>query len=103
MFRRGGSPKGGGGKWEGLAPRFGGRIVSTRGNPPQFLVVPDGAASTVVAFNTDVPHLESLGKPLLFGPGSILDAHGEMERIAKLELLASVDVYRQTVKQLLGS
>ena len=101
MFRTVGDPEQVGAKLERVAARFGGRIVSTRGNPPQFMVVPDGAASTVVAFNTDVPHLGNLGKPLLFGPGSILDAHGEKERIAKRELLDAVDVYAQTVRTLL--
>jgi acetylornithine deacetylase/succinyl-diaminopimelate desuccinylase-like protein len=62
--------------------------------------VPDGAPSTVVAFNTDVPHLGNLGKPLLFGPGSILDAHGAKEKIGKKELLQAVETYRETVLQL---
>jgi acetylornithine deacetylase len=101
MFRTVGDPEEVRAKLERLVGRFGGRIVSTRGNPPQFMVVPDGAPSTVVAFNTDVPHLGNLGKPLLFGPGSILDAHGEKERIAKRDLLAAVDVYAQTVRTLL--
>jgi acetylornithine deacetylase len=65
------------------------------------MVVPEGAPTTIVAFNTDVPHLGSLGKPLLFGPGSILDAHGENERIAKRDLIAAVDTYRDTVIALL--
>jgi acetylornithine deacetylase len=101
MFRTVGDPEEVRAKLERLVARFHGRIVSTRGNPPQFMVVPDGAPSTIVAFNTDVPHLGNLGKPLLFGPGSILDAHGEKERIAKRDLLAAIDVYAQTVHTLL--
>ena len=66
------------------------------------MVVPDGAPSTVVAFNTDVPHLGKLGKPMLFGPGSILDAHGANERIAKRDLIAAIDVYCHTVTALLS-
>ena len=87
-----------------LAPilaRNGGRIVKSAGNPPQFMTVPEGAKSTVVSFNTDVPHLRSLGKPLLFGPGSILDAHGAKEKIAKKELIAAVETYEQMVMALL--
>jgi acetylornithine deacetylase len=87
-----------------LAPilaRHGGKIVKSAGNPPQFMTVPAGAKSTVVSFNTDVPHLRSLGKPLLFGPGSILDAHGAREKIAKSELLAAIDTYEQMVLALL--
>jgi acetylornithine deacetylase len=83
-----------------IAP-FGGKVVRGLGNPPQFMIVPEEAESVVVAFNTDVPHLKNLGKPLLFGPGSILDAHGARERIAKRDLVAAVDVYRDLVIQLL--
>ncbi len=84
-----------------LLSEHGGKITLARGNSPQFMVVPPGAPSTVVAFNSDVPHLSALGKPLLFGPGSILDAHGPNERIAKRELMAAIDVYRDTVVKLL--
>ena len=84
-----------------LLVEHGGRITMARGNGPQFMIVPDGAPSAVVAFNSDVPHLGALGKPLLFGPGSILDAHGPNERIAKRELIAAIDVYCDTVVGLL--
>lgn len=83
-----------------IAPH-GGRIVKSGGNPPQFMIVPAGAPSRVVAFNTDVPHLRGLGKPLLFGPGSILDAHGPQEKISKKELLAAVGTYEDMVLALL--
>lgn len=89
------------GRVEKIVARRGGRIVVARGNPPQFMVVPEGARSQVVAFNTDVAHLGGLGKPLLFGPGSILDAHGANEKIAKKELLAAVATYEQMVMSLL--
>ena len=79
-----------------------GTITVARGNVPQFMHVPAGRPSAVVAFNTDVPWLSSLGKPLLFGPGSILDAHGVDEKISKAELLAAVDTYEQLVIDLLG-
>lgn len=88
---------------EPILARHGGRITWTHGNPPQHMVVPDGFESTVVAFNTDVPHLSALGKPLLFGPGSILDAHGAQEKIAKRDLLSAIDTYCETVVKLLSS
>ncbi len=88
---------------ETLIAEHGGRITMSRGNAPQFMVVPEGRPSTVVAFNSDVPHLSALGKPLLFGPGSILDAHGPEERIAKKELMAAVGVYADTVATLCRS
>lgn len=87
---------------EHLVSGHGGRIVKSHGNPPQFMTVPAGAKSAVVSFNTDVPHLRSLGRPLLFGPGSILDAHGANEKIAKSDLLAAVGTYEEMVLSLLA-
>ena len=84
-----------------LVAKHGGRITLTRGNPPQHMLVPEGQKSAIVSFNTDVPWLSSLGKPLLFGPGSILDAHGAHERIAKRDLLAAVGTYEEMVLALL--
>jgi acetylornithine deacetylase len=83
-----------------IVANHGGTITTARGNPPQHMFVPDGQPSTIVAFNTDVPHLRSLGQPLLFGPGSILDAHGANERIGKKDLLESVETYVETVRNL---
>ena len=84
-----------------ILAQHGGTIVASRGNPPQFMIVPEGQKSTVVAFNTDVPWLKNLGRPLLFGPGSILDAHGVRERISKRELLTAVGTYEEMVVALL--
>ena len=86
---------------ETLIANHDGRITLSRGNPPQFMAVPEGAPSHIVAFNTDVPWLSNLGTPLLFGPGSILDAHGENEKISKDELLAAVKTYEEMVISLL--
>ena len=47
----------------------------------------------VVRFTTDVPYLSNWGKPLLLGPGSILDAHTEHERISKSELERAIGLY----------
>ncbi len=84
-----------------IVSRHGGSIIMARGNEPQFMVVPEGAVSQVVSFNTDVPWLKNLGKPLLFGPGSILDAHGKNERISRKDLLEAVGTYEQMVLSLL--
>jgi acetylornithine deacetylase len=86
---------------ETLVAKHGGRITMSRGNLPQFMIVPEGQPSAVVSFNTDVPWLGNLGKPLLFGPGSILDAHGVREKIAKRDLLAAVGTYEEMVVSLL--
>jgi acetylornithine deacetylase len=61
-------------------------------NPVRLFSVPD-FDECVVRFTTDVPYLSNWGKPLLLGPGSILDAHTDHERISKRELEAAVDLY----------
>jgi acetylornithine deacetylase len=69
---------------------------------PQILHVVDGFPTTVVSFGSDVPHLENLGKRLLVGPGSILDAHSADEKISKQNLLEGIDVYERLVRKLLS-
>src|SRR5436309_5404247 len=53
---------------------------------PVRLVALEGFEQTIVRFTTDIPYLTKWGKALLIGPGSILDAHTEHERVAKSEL-----------------
>ncbi|HYO77669.1 MAG TPA: hypothetical protein VE010_14505, partial [Thermoanaerobaculia bacterium] len=84
-----------------MIAKHNGRIIASRSNLPQLMIVPEGQPSAVVSFNTDVPWLGNLGKPLLFGPGSILDAHGVNEKIAKKDLLAAVTTYEEMVISLL--
>ncbi len=60
---------------------------------PQELVVVDGFPTTVVSFGTDVPYLRSMGRPLLFGPGSIEDAHTATEKISIRQLHDAVERY----------
>jgi acetylornithine deacetylase len=48
-----------------------------------------------------VPYLSQWGKPLLLGPGSILDAHTDHERISKRELEQAIDLYLRLSKQLI--
>jgi acetylornithine deacetylase len=69
-------------------------------NGPQRLIAVPGHPTTVVAFNTDVPHLTRFGDRLLVGPGSILDAHGPDEQIDLRELRAAVELYRSAVLHL---
>ena len=76
------------------------KVVARRGNleyasahdPVRLFTVPD-FDECVVRFTTDVPYLSNWGKPLLLGPGSILDAHTDHERISKRELEAAVGLY----------
>lgn len=70
---------------------------------PVRLVAIDGFEQTVVRFTTDIPYLSNWGQPLLIGPGSILDAHTEHERVEKTELLRAVEVYADIARRLLKS
>ncbi len=67
---------------------------------PQAMESVEGFPTKVVGYGTDIPALRSLGKPLLFGPGSIEEAHTAQEKILKKELLDSVGLYQQLVKVL---
>ena len=58
----------------------------------------EGFERLIVRFTTDVPYLENWGRPLLLGPGSILDAHTSHERLGKGELIDSVDLYARLVR-----
>lgn len=68
-------------------------------NPVRLFSIP-GFDETVVRFTTDVPYLSNWGKPLLLGPGSILDAHTDHERVSKRELERSVDLYVELANKL---
>lgn len=69
--------------------------------PVEFLV-PEGESAATVAFGTDAPHMPRWGTPLLFGPGSILDAHTDHEKVSKRDLAACVERHVATVKGLLA-
>ena len=62
----------------------------------------DHIPTTVVRFGTDIPCLTNWGEPLLFGPGSIHDAHTAHEYITKEELLRAVDTYARMARTLLS-
>jgi len=70
------------------------------GCDPVFTEKIEGFETTVVAFTTDIPALTNWGKPLLFGPGSILDAHTAGEKISKQELSNAVTAYAKMVVDL---
>jgi acetylornithine deacetylase len=79
------------------------RIDYTFSCDPVFTERLDGFETTVVSFTTDIPLLANWGKPLLFGPGSILDAHTAHEKISKRELAEAVTAYAQMVTRLRSS
>lgn len=68
-------------------------------NPVRLFSVP-GLDECVVRFTTDIPYLSNWGRPLLLGPGSILDAHTDHERVSKHELESAVELYVKLAKKL---
>ncbi|HYY96204.1 MAG TPA: M20/M25/M40 family metallo-hydrolase [Pyrinomonadaceae bacterium] len=62
----------------------------------------EGFEREVVRFTTDIPYLSNWGAPLLVGPGSILDAHTDAERVSKRELEEAVVIYTRLVRMLLA-
>jgi acetylornithine deacetylase len=67
--------------------------------PVRMLAV-ESFEQTVVRFTTDITYLSAWGRPLLIGPGSILDAHTAHERVAKRELERAVELYVRLVRRL---
>jgi acetylornithine deacetylase/succinyl-diaminopimelate desuccinylase-like protein len=68
-------------------------------NPVRLYSVP-GFEQCVVRFTTDIPYLSAWGKALLLGPGSILDAHTDHERVSKRELTQAIQLYVDLAKRL---
>jgi acetylornithine deacetylase len=69
---------------------------------PVRLLELEGFESCVVRYTTDAPHLSRWGSALVFGPGSILEAHTEHEKVPKVELRAAVEAYVQLGRTLLA-
>lgn len=90
-------------KIERIAAAHDAEVTATPGNTPVRMAVPDNEESIVVAFGTDIPYLGAMGTPMLFGPGSILDAHTAAESIAKNEIIDAVGTYRSVVSRLVKS
>lgn len=76
--------------------------IMISGNDPVELTALEGYETSVVAFNTDIPYFSFGGKSLLWGPGSILDAHTANERIKIEDLRAAVRMYAQIAKDCLA-
>jgi acetylornithine deacetylase len=77
-----------------------GRLEYASAHNPVRLFSVAGFEECVVRFTTDIPYLSQWGKPLLLGPGSILVAHTDEERISKRELESAVDLYVNLAKKL---
>jgi Acetylornithine deacetylase/Succinyl-diaminopimelate desuccinylase and related deacylases len=62
----------------------------------------EGLPTMIAKFATDIPQLTNWGQPLLLGPGSIHVAHTPDEKLAKKELIESVELYIDLAKRLLS-
>jgi len=76
-------------------------LVTNRSAPVEFHV-PAGEESVSAAFGTDAPHLPNWGTPLLFGAGSIRDAHTDHEMVGKSDLIECSLRHERTVRELLA-
>lgn len=79
-----------------------GKIEYLSENEPVFTETLDGYETMAAAFTTDIPKLTNWGKPILFGPGNILDAHTDHEKISKKQLTEAVVMYEKMVTKLLS-
>ncbi|KAE8154267.1 hypothetical protein BDV25DRAFT_172337 [Aspergillus avenaceus] len=61
----------------------------------------EGFETAPVSYGTDVPRFKGEHKKYLYGPGSILVAHGEKEQIEISELVEGVQAYKKLTKHLL--
>ena len=68
--------------------------------PPQRFHVLDGFETTTVAYTSDVALLGNWGIPLMYGPGSIRDAHTSEEHVLVEDLHRAVDAYERIVRTL---
>ena len=84
-----------------LAPRVAAELVLEV--PPVRLRTLPGFEAESFAFTTDIPFLPRWGEPLLFGPGSILDAHTDDDHVRVAELEAAAAAYAAIAKALLAT
>jgi acetylornithine deacetylase len=76
-------------------------LIREKSYGPVEFVCPHGDEGPIVAFGTDAPWLKSWGKPLLYGPGSIKDAHTDHEMLRLDSFEQAVADYEDTVRTLL--
>jgi acetylornithine deacetylase len=86
-----------------IRPMAEGRVelrVGYRSDPVSFRC-PKANPGEIVSFACDLPLLPAWGEPILFGPGSIRDAHGAEEKVSLPEVAAAVGIYVGLVRGLL--
>jgi acetylornithine deacetylase len=70
--------------------------------PPVRMRTVPGFETSAFAFTTDVPFLDGWGEPLLFGPGSVVDAHTDGDHVGIAELEGAVLAYERIARALLA-
>jgi acetylornithine deacetylase len=70
--------------------------------PPVALELVDGYPTEAFPYTTDIPLLSAWGRPLLFGPGSVLVAHTDEEYVSITELRSAIDHYERLASALLA-
>ncbi|KAK6343958.1 hypothetical protein TWF696_007610 [Orbilia brochopaga] len=63
----------------------------------------EGFDTIATSYGTDIPNLNGKHKKYLYGPGSILVAHGDNEKIDKSDLYEAVKGYKRLVKGILNA
>lgn len=87
-----------------IRPMAQGRVevrIGYRSDPVSFRC-PKTSPGEIVSFACDLPLLPAWGEPILFGPGSIRDAHGAEEKVSLAEVASAVGVYVGLVRGLLS-
>jgi acetylornithine deacetylase len=56
-----------------------------------------GFETTVANYGTDMPHLKGNHERYLYGPGTILVAHGQRENITVGDLESAVEGYQKLI------
>lgn len=77
-------------------------LEPSKGYGPIEFEVPGGGEGPVVAFGTDAPFLPHWGRPLLYGPGSIRDAHTAHEKLEASSFERAVADYGRVARELLA-
>jgi acetylornithine deacetylase len=77
-------------------------VVEKGYGPVEFHVPGDGKDAPVVAFGTDAPWLTRFGTRLLYGPGSIDDAHTAHEKLEVASFERAVGEYESVARGLLA-
>jgi acetylornithine deacetylase len=70
--------------------------------PPIRMHVVDGFDTAVFPYMTDIPLLDAWGKPLLYGPGSVLVAHTDEEYVEIADLERAAGDYARLVRELMA-